>query len=162
MCLLWRPAFIIKFPSNEAVACTFSTSPLLRYRWNGCHTQIIPFKETTSAPYNEPECHQTCFRVHHGMRSKQDAGRLIYLSIFMYSSYYNSFIYCPCTLNRYITIRVSPAVTLKKILILPHAYAIYIYVICINLKISTDFFPKQYWPTGAYCLWGRTCQCSEG
>jgi hypothetical protein len=77
---------------------------------SGYVKQLIPFKETTSAPSNEPEC----FRVHHGMTSKQDAGRLIHLSIFMYSSYYKNVVYWPCILNLYITIHISSAVTLRN------------------------------------------------
>jgi hypothetical protein len=111
VCLLREPASVVKFPSNEVVTFTSrNASPLLHYMCDGYHRQLIPFKEKTSAPSNEPEC----FRVHRGMTSKQNAGRLIHLSIFTYSSYYKHVIYWPSILNRYITIHISPAVTLRN------------------------------------------------
>jgi hypothetical protein len=101
VCLLREPASIIKFPSNEVVAFTSrAASPLPRYMCNGYHTQLIPFEETTSAPSNEPEC----LRDRQGITSKQDAGRLLHLSIFMCGLYLKNVIYWPCISKRYITI----------------------------------------------------------
>jgi hypothetical protein len=63
----------------------------------------------------------------------------------------------PKLLYNYIT-----SCDIKELRILPHAYAIFIYVFCMNLKTSTNFFPKNSTDRLAFIVEVDCALCEAG